>query len=215
MLRHTRLRLLAIPLAAALGVAALSAPRPAEAATTTPVRCRVWINDTLTDQNVPVECTTPDGTVHENVPPGKYLHVTDVFLHRRLGTQTTVSASVRRWEESGLSATGCESGGVVGSFVNDHFLTLPEAEGQLHIRYGTPLLVLTPNDCLAVYTSTAGGVVVEATGLLADSPHIATIALSEPSAFSGASLQTLALLTVLAVVGAARWRTASSGASGS
>jgi len=36
--------------------------------------------------------------------------------------------------------------------------------GQEHVAYNTPYLVLTPNDCLAVYTSTANGLVVELSG---------------------------------------------------
>lgn len=53
-------------------------------------------------------CNTPDGNEYTNVPEGLYLYVTDVIVKRRLTSQTTVAASVRIWEESGTSDTGCD-----------------------------------------------------------------------------------------------------------
>jgi hypothetical protein len=131
-----------------------------------PVRCRVWINTDLTDQNVPMSCTTPDGNEYTNVPEGLYLYVTDIIVKPRLTTQTTVAASVRIWEESGISSTGCDEDSVAGSFVTDQYITLADSSitGQEHIAYNTPYLVLTPNDCLAVYTSTPSGLIVELSG---------------------------------------------------
>lgn len=131
-----------------------------------PVRCDVWINNDLTDQNVPMTCYTPDGTEYTNVPEGLYLYVTDIIVRPRLGGQTTVAASVRIWEESNLSDTGCDADGVVGTFVTDQYIELADATvtGQEHIAYNTPYLVLTPNDCLAVYTSTSSGLTVEISG---------------------------------------------------
>jgi hypothetical protein len=131
-----------------------------------PVRCRVWINTDLTDQNVPMSCTTPDGNEYINVPEGLYLYVTDIIVKPRLTTQTTVAASVRIWEESGISLTGCSEDSVIGSFVTDQYIELANTgiNGQEHIAYNTPYLVLTPNDCLAVYTSTPSGLVVELSG---------------------------------------------------
>lgn len=131
-----------------------------------PVRCRVWINTDLTDQNVPMTCTTPDGNEYINVPENLYLYVTDIIVKPRLTTQTTVAASVRIWEESGGSVTGCSDNSVIGSFVTDQYIKLADTSisGQEHISYNTPYLVLTPNDCLAVYTSTPSGLVVELSG---------------------------------------------------
>jgi hypothetical protein len=131
-----------------------------------PVRCRVWINNDLTDQNVPMSCTTSDGNEYTNVPQGLYLYVTDIIVKPRLGSQTTVAASVRIWEEFGTSATGCDGDSVVGDFVTDQYITLADTSiaGQEHIAYHTPYLVLTPHDCLAVYTSTTSGLVVEISG---------------------------------------------------
>jgi hypothetical protein len=133
-----------------------------------PVRCRVWINTDLTDQNVPMTCNTPDGNEYTNVPEGLYLYVTDIIVKRRLTSQTTVAASVRIWEETGISATGCSASGdaVTGSFVTDQYITLANTSisGQEHIAFNTPYLVLTPNDCLAVYTSTTSGLIVEISG---------------------------------------------------
>jgi len=131
-----------------------------------PVRCRVWINTDLTDQNVPMTCTTPDGNEYINVPDGIYLYVTDIIVKPRLTTQTTVAASVRIWEENFASSTGCDQDSVIGSFVTDQYITLADTSisGQEHIAYNSPYLVLTPNDCLAVYTSTPSGLVVELSG---------------------------------------------------
>lgn len=131
-----------------------------------PVRCRVWINADLTDQNVPMSCTAPDGTEYINVPEGLYLYVTDIIVKPRLTSQTTVAASVRIWEENGISNTGCDVDSVTGSFVTDQYITLADTSisGQEHIAYNTPYLVLTPNDCLAVFTNTPSGLVVELSG---------------------------------------------------
>lgn len=131
-----------------------------------PVRCRVWINTDLTGQNVPMTCTTPEGNEYINVPEGLYLYVTDIIVKPRLTTQSTVAASVRIWEESGGSGTGCSEDSVIGSFVTDQYIALANTaiSGQEHIAYNTPYLVLTPNDCLAVYTSTPSGLVVELSG---------------------------------------------------
>lgn len=131
-----------------------------------PVRCRVWINTDLTDQNVPMTCTLPTGDEYINVPEGIYLYITDIIVKPRLTTQTAVAASVRIWEESGISETGCSEDSVIGSFVTDQYITLANTSvnGQEHIAYNTPYLVLTPNDCLAVYTSTPSGLVVELSG---------------------------------------------------
>ncbi len=132
-----------------------------------PVRCRVWINTDLTSQNVPMTCTAPDGTEYINVPEGLYLYVTDIIVKPRLTTQTTVAASVRIWEEHSIGGTGCDTNSVTGSFVTDQYITLADTSitGQEHIAYNTPYLVLTPNDCLAVYTSTPSGLVVELSGI--------------------------------------------------
>ena len=131
-----------------------------------PVRCRVWINVDLTGQNVPMTCTTPEGNEYINVPEGLYLYVTDIIVKPRLTTQATVAASVRIWEESGGSGTGCDEDSVIGSIVTDQYIELADTSitGQEHIAYNTPYLVLTPNDCLAVYTSTPSGLVVELSG---------------------------------------------------
>lgn len=142
-----------------------------------PVRCRVWINVDLTDQNVPMECNTPDGAPvgpsFTNVPEGYYLYVTDIIVKPRLTSQTTVAASVRIWEESGGSDVACSGGGVVGSFVTDSYITLADTsiEGQAHLSFNSPYLVLTPNDCLAVYTSTPSGLITELSGYLYDRLH--------------------------------------------
>lgn len=131
-----------------------------------PVRCRVWINTDITNQNVPMTCTLPTGDEYINVPDGLYLYITDIIVKPRLTTQTTVAASVRIWQESGSSGTGCSEDSVIGSFVTDQYITLANTniDGQEHIAYNTPYLVLTPNDCLAVYTSTPSGLVVELSG---------------------------------------------------
>lgn len=131
-----------------------------------PVRCRVWIDDDLTGQNVPMTCATPEGNEYTNVPEGLYLYVTDIIVKRRLGFQDNVAASVRIWEESGTSDTGCDGDAVVGSFVTDQYIRLADTSvsGQEHLAYNTPYLVLTPNDCLAVYTGTEDGLVVELSG---------------------------------------------------
>lgn len=131
-----------------------------------PVRCEVWINNALTDQNVPMTCTTAEGDEYTNVPEGLDLYVTDIIVRRRLTGQTTVAASVRIWEEDGFSGTGCDAGSVIGSFVTDQYIRLADATvtGQGHVAYNTPYLVLTPNDCLAVYTSTESGLTVELSG---------------------------------------------------
>jgi hypothetical protein len=152
-----------------------------------PVRCRVWINTDLTDQNVPMTCSTPDGTEYSNVPEGLYLYVTDIIVKRRLTTQTTVAASVRIWEENGISATGCDADSVIGSFVTDQYITLADASitGQEHIAYNTPYLVLTPNDCLAVYTSTPSGLVVELSGYQWTSLGIPVSNAFLPAVYSG------------------------------
>lgn len=131
-----------------------------------PVRCRVWINTDITNQNVPMTCTLPTGDEYINVPDGLYLYITDIIVKPRLTTQTTVAASVRIWQESGSSGTGCSEDSVIGSFLTDQYITLANTniDGQEHIAYNTPYLVLTPNDCLAVYTSTPSGLVVELSG---------------------------------------------------
>lgn len=131
-----------------------------------PVRCRVWINSDRVDQNVPMICNTPDGNEYTNVPEGLYLYVTDIIVKPRLTSQTSVAASVRIWEEGGLSDTGCDEGSVSGSFLTDQYIKLVDSSisGQEHIAYNTPYLVLTPHDCLAVYTSTTSGLVVELSG---------------------------------------------------
>jgi hypothetical protein len=137
-----------------------------------PVRCRVWINTDLTDQNVPMTCTTPDG---------------NEYVKRRLTSQPTVAASVRIWEENGLSETGCDTDSVIGSFVTDQYITLADASitGQEHIAYNTPYLVLTPNDCLAVYTSTTSGLVVELSGYQWTSLGIPVSNAFLPSVYTG------------------------------
>jgi hypothetical protein len=152
-----------------------------------PVRCRVWINTDLTDQNVPMTCTTPDGNEYVNVPEGLYLYVTDIIVKRRLTSQPTVAASVRIWEENGLSETGCDTDSVIGSFVTDQYITLADASitGQEHIAYNTPYLVLTPNDCLAVYTSTTSGLVVELSGYQWTSLGIPVSNAFLPSVYTG------------------------------
>jgi len=50
--------------------------------------------------------------------------------------------------------------------VTDQYIRLADTSitGQEHLAYNTPYLVLTPNDCLAVYTSASSGVVVELSG---------------------------------------------------
>ena len=139
-----------------------------------PVACRVWINVDLTDQNVPMQCETATGEEFVNVPEGQYFLVTDVLVKPRLTTQTTVAASVRIWQESGGSVTGCDEFGVIGSFLRDVYLELADTsvDGQLHTAFQTPYLVLTPNDCLAVYTSTPSGLVVELSGYLSKKPYL-------------------------------------------
>jgi hypothetical protein len=111
-------------------------------------------------------CMTPEGTEYTNVPEGLYLYVTDIIVRPRLGGQTTVAASVRIWEESGSDPTGCEGDSVIGSFVTDQYIELADTSitGQEHVAYNTPYLVLTPNDCLAVYTSSPNGLTVELSG---------------------------------------------------
>jgi hypothetical protein len=152
-----------------------------------PVRCRVWINSDLTDQNVPMTCVTPDGNEYVNVPEGLYLYVTDIIVKRRLSSQTTVAASVRIWEESGSNATGCDADSVIGSFVTDQYITLANSgiTGQEHIAYNTPYLVLTPNDCLAVYTSTPSGLIVELSGYQWTSLGIPVSNAFLPAVYSG------------------------------
>lgn len=196
---------LRLPLPVTLAALALGALVPAAAGAATPVRCEIYIDDTDTDRNVPMECTRPDGSTFVNVPDGRYLHVTDVLLRPRLGTQTDVAASVRIWEERGGDPTGCsdDASGVLGSFVTDQYLQLPDTsqQGQLHVSYRVPFLVLTPKDCLAVFTSTSQGAVVEVSGLLATSSDFGLIRLEEPAA---PAMACAPLLLLLAAVGRAR-----------
>jgi hypothetical protein len=56
---------------------------------------------------------------------------------------------------------------------------------QEHIAYNTPYLVLTPNDCLAVYTSTASGLVVELSGYQWTSLGIPVSNAFLPSVYTG------------------------------
>lgn len=131
-----------------------------------PVRCEITITSAAVSQNVPMNCESPDGTTYENVPDGLYLYVTDIIVRPRLGGQTSVVASVRIWEENGFSATGCSGGAIAGSFVTDQYIVVADTSNShsVHRTYGTPYLVLTPNDCLAVYTFSTSGVIVETSG---------------------------------------------------
>jgi hypothetical protein len=188
-----------IRLLPALAIASLfAASEPAAAAT--PVRCEAFISAALVSQNVPMECTRPDGSTFVNVPADYYLFVTDILVKPRLTTQPAVGASVRIWKESGGGGTGCSAAGdaVTGSFVTDQYLELADtaAQGQLHVPYRVPFLVLTPNDCLAVYVSTSGGAIVELTALLSTSPNFGLLALPEPdgAVVAGVPAATLAVI---------------------
>jgi hypothetical protein len=130
-----------------------------------PVRCRLNTLNNIS-QNLPIPCESPDGVTYENVPDDRYFYVTDIIVSSRLGGQTEVAASVRIWKENFSSPTGCSGGAVVGSFVTSQYIVWNSASGSngVHRNYETPYLVLTPNDCLAVYTGTSGGLNVEVSG---------------------------------------------------
>ncbi len=130
-----------------------------------PVRCHL---NTLNNirQNLPIPCESPDGVTYENVPDDRYFYVTDIIVSQRMASQTKVAASVRIWKENFSNPTACSGGAVVGSFVTAQYIVWNSASGSngVHRNYETPYLVLTPNDCLAVHTSTSGGLNVEVSG---------------------------------------------------
>ncbi len=130
-----------------------------------PVRCSINTLNNI-NQNLPIPCESPDGVTYENVPDDRYFYVTDIIVSKRLGGQTEVAASVRIWKENSSNPTACSGGAVVGSFVTSQYIVWNSASGSngVHQNYETPYLVLTPNDCLVVYTSTAGGLIVEVSG---------------------------------------------------
>jgi hypothetical protein len=132
-----------------------------------PVRCSMHINSSDTAVNKVFPCTTADGTDFVNVPPGEYFYVTDIIVSRRLNTQTFVAASVRIWEDDHSSSTGCSGGVVTGSYVTHQYVSWEDTHGTAtHRAYRTPFLVLTPDDCLAVYTTNPSGLIIEASGYL-------------------------------------------------